>query len=135
MILLSLIDTPTKKPHTRLVSGVRLFLVRVFITDLMKKKSSDNEIRYRYSIWHILHHLIQCNAMSPSIACVKPPDKTQACLSNKDSVRLGHKFLLPYRTELPDCKESVELPNPHHLRLCSRPNTDKQCYPHAIPYP
>ena len=28
-----------------------LFLVRVFITDFVKRKSSDNEIRYRYAYW------------------------------------------------------------------------------------
>lgn len=38
---------------------------------IKSKKERGRALRFLFLFWHILHNLIQCNAMSPSVAFVK----------------------------------------------------------------
>ena len=43
--------------------------------NLKKRRASAREMRVEALDWHILRNLIQCNAVSPSVAFVKQPIK------------------------------------------------------------
>ena len=43
--------------------------------NLKKRRASARELRVEALDWHILRNLIQCNAVSPSVAFVKQPIK------------------------------------------------------------